>query len=496
LGSIPGIDPRDDFPDSNESLTPRQDGPIVIITLLGAAGDVTGSAYLVQTSSAAVLVDFGMFQGGPELEEKNVLPDQITISELDAVVLTHAHLDHSGRLPLLTRAGYGGPIHATPATVEMASLILRDSGRIQESDAHRANRRRRQAGQVEIPPRYGSNDVEAALAGMQEAPYDVLVPVAPGIKVQFVEAGHMLGSTSIKMTVTEDGIEGDGKDKVIVFSGDIGPSGAPWLRDASPFQQADLVFLESTYGNRDHRSLRNTLDEGREIIKTAVARTGAILVPAFAVGRSQQLLYHVTALFRDDVVSRFPLFLDSPMAIAATRIYAKHPELFDEEAMELIREGQLQEDLQSVRIAETAEQSMAINEMDGPFMVIASSGMCTSGRIVHHLRNRLWQPDATVIIVGYQSRGSLGRQLVDGADRVHIFGEEIDVNAQIHTLGGFSAHAGQTELLRWYDSVASANPRVVLTHGEADGRNALAWKLAQRYGVQAQLPTLGDIVSL
>ncbi len=467
------------------------------ITLLGAAGDVTGSAYLVQTSRSTVLVDFGMFQGGPELEAKNILPDQLTISELDAVVLTHAHLDHSGRLPLLAVAGYRGPVFATPATIEMASLILRDSAKIQESDAHRANRKRRQAGQEEIPPLYDSDDVEAVLALMRDAPYDLPVPVAPGTKVQFVEAGHMLGSTSIKMTVTER--ETDGKDeidKVIVFSGDIGPSGAPWLRDASPFQQADLVFLESTYGDRDHRSLRNTLDEGREIIKTAVAGKGAILVPAFAVGRSQQLLYHMTALFRDEIVPRFPLFLDSPMAIAATRIYAKHPELYDEEAMELIRAGDLQEDLQSVRIAETAEQSKLINEMDGPFMVIASSGMCTSGRIVHHLRNRLWQPDATVIIVGYQSRGSLGRELVDGAKRVRIFGEEIDVNAQIHTLGGFSAHAGQTELLRWYSSLASSKPRVVLTHGEADGRSALAGKLAQRHGVDAQVPMLGDVISI
>ncbi len=467
------------------------------ITLLGAAGDVTGSAYLVQTSRSTVLVDFGMFQGGPELEAKNILPDQLTISELDAVVLTHAHLDHSGRLPLLAVAGYRGPVYATPATIEMASLILRDSAKIQESDAHRANRKRRQAGQEEIPPLYDSDDVEAVLVLMRDAPYDLPVPVAPGTKVQFVEAGHMLGSTSIKMTVTERETDGvDEIDKVIVFSGDIGPSGAPWLRDASPFQQADLVFLESTYGDRDHRSLRNTLDEGREIIKTAVARKGAILVPAFAVGRSQQLLYHVTALFRDKIVPRFPLFLDSPMAIAATRIYAKHPELYDEEAMELIRAGDLQEDLQSVRIAETAEQSKLINEMDGPFMVIASSGMCTSGRIVHHLRNRLWQPDATVIIVGYQSRGSLGRELVDGAKRVRIFGEEIDVNARIHTLGGFSAHAGQTELLRWYNSLASSNPRVVLTHGESDGRSALAGKLAQRHGVDAQVPMLGDVISI
>lgn len=344
-------------------------------------------------------------------------------------------------------------------------------------------------------PLYGSDDVEDALALMVEAPYDKPVQVAPGVDVCFVEAGHMLGSTSIEMTVTEHDGASDIR-KVILFSGDIGPTGAPWLRDASPFQRADMVFLESTYGNRDHRSLRSTLEQGREIVVDAVARKGPILVPAFAVGRSQQLLYYVAGLFRNQAVARFPVYLDSPMAIAATQIYAHHPELFDEEAMELIREGELQQDMQSIHIANTAQQSMSINQLDGPFMVIASSGMCTSGRIVHHLRHRLWQPETTVIIVGYQSHGSLGRQLVDGADRVWIFGEPIDVRAEIHTLGGFSAHAGQTELLSWYDHVAPSSPRVVLTHGEAQGRNALAKKLDQRYGVKAQLPMLGDVISL
>ncbi len=420
-----------------------------------------------------------------------MLPDQVKPAELDALLITHGHLDHTGRLPLLAQAGYRGPIYATAATSEMTDLILRDSAKIQEADAGKENRRRERAGKDPVRPLYDSHDVASLLERLVDAPYEEPFSIAAGVSARLQDSGHMLGSVSIQLLV-----EDEGREKVIVFSGDLGPSGLPWLRDSETFRRADMVFLESTYGDRDHRSLEGTLRESEEIVKAAVKRAGKILVPAFAIGRSQQILYHFAALFRNNVVPQFPVYLDSPMAIKATRIYTKHPELFDQEAVALLKAGQLQQDLDSVRVAESVEQSKLINQADGPCAVIASSGMCTAGRILHHLRHNLWRPETTVLIVGYQAQGSLGRDLVDGAHSVEIFGDEIAVKAQIHTLGGFSAHAGQSELLHWFDPLAASAPRVVLTHGEARGRSALAGEIRKRYGLDSDQPLLGDVIQL
>ena len=461
------------------------------ITLLGAAGDVTGSAYLVTTDRARVLIDFGMFQGSAALEAMNVLPPQIDAYTLDAVLVTHGHLDHTGRLPLLAKAGYAGPIFATPATVEMTTLILNDAANIQVTDTERANRQRAEAGKEPLAPLYDQIDVDDILVLMQPLDYAAPNVVAPGITARIFDSGHMLGSVSMQLEVEDAGAR-----KTVLFSGDIGPAGMPWLRDAETAPFADLIFLESTYGDRNHRSLSATLDEGEAIVGEAATKRGKILVPAFAIGRSQQILYHMAGLFRQGQVDPFPVYLDSPMAIRATRIYAQHPELFDQEATALLRSGRLQQDLETVRVAESVEQSKLINEADGPCMVVASSGMCTGGRILHHLRHNLDRPDTSVIIVGYQAAGTLGRQLVDGADRVRIHGRDIDVNATIHTLGGFSAHAGQRELLSWLEPLAATGPRVVLTHGEDRGRDTLAREIRGRYGLSPTLPRLNDVVEL
>lgn len=461
------------------------------ITVLGAAGgEVTGSAYLVETPRARLLVDCGLFQGGRKVDDLNHTPLGATVMPLDAVLLTHAHLDHTGRLPLLAQAGYAGPLFATPATIDMTGLILRDSAKVQMQDADRTNRHLA-AGEKPIVPLYTLSDVEKLLPHLQAVPYHKSVAVAPGVQARFVEAGHMLGSASIQLLVEEGGAR-----RTVVFSGDLGPLGAPILRDSEPFAQADLVFLESTYGDRDHRPLAATIAEFIAILQQAVARRGKVIVPTFAVGRAQLLTALVAGIFRQKLIPPFPVFLDSPMAIEASHIYDRHPELFDEETTAFLQAKPIARDLATMRWTATAEESKQINAISGPCLIMAPSGMCNAGRILHHLRHNIGNPEAHVLIVGFQGRGTIGRQLVDGAKEIFVYGERYTVRARIHTLGGFSAHAGQTDLLKWFAPLASARPRVVLTHGEDGPRQALAASIASRHGLTAVLPALGETVTL
>lgn len=461
------------------------------ITLYGAAGEVTGSAYHVDTGRAQVLVDFGIFQGSRADEQRNRIPGTLDVRALDAVVLTHAHLDHSGRLPLLMRAGYRRPIYATPGTIDIVGLLLRDSARIQEDDAERENRRRERAGREPVRPPYTEEDVERLLELLAPLPYDVPLEVAPGVAVRAAEAGHLLGSASLEMTVEEAG-----RRTTVVFSGDIGPRGTPILRDPEPPARADLVFLESTYGDRDHRPLEETVAEFEKLVLEAALNRGKILVPAFAVGRAQQILYHLAELFGRGALPPFPVYLDSPMAIAATEIYLRHPELSDADPGAFESTRALRRELHTLDFVTSAAESRGLNDEDGPCVIIAGSGMANAGRIVHHLRHNLWRPEAVVLIVGYQAEGTLGRQLAEGARQVSIFGDRIAVRAQVHTLGGFSAHAGQSELLAWLAPMADDRPRVALTHGEARGRLPLAERIAARFGIEAALPELEDVISV
>jgi metallo-beta-lactamase family protein len=461
------------------------------LTLHGAAGYVTGSAYHLQTQTANVLIDFGLFQGVPRAEHLNHVPRRLKNTHVDAVLLTHAHLDHTGRLPLLTKIGFADPIYCTPATIDLTALILRDSAKVQAQDMERLNRKRQRAGMPPLEPLYQSADVEATLPLLRPVPYDHPMQVAPGIRARYVEAGHMLGSASIEVIV-QDGSH----TWTIVFSGDIGPKGVPILRDAVCLPKANLVFLESTYGDRDHKPFAATVAEFEAIVKNAVERKGKMLVPTFAVGRAQLLLYLLGAMFRRGVVPKFPIYVDSPMANDATRIYFNHLDLFDEEARLWGRDRVMAEDLSVVKAVTTADESRALNDVSGPCLIMAGSGMCNAGRILHHLKQNLWRPETSVIIVGFQPEGTLGRLLVDGKKLVSIFGEKIAVQARIHTLGGFSAHAGQTELLRWFSCMAETRPRVVLTHGEERAREPLARLLKARYLLNAQLPQLGDVIEM
>ena len=461
------------------------------ITPYGAAGEVTGSAYHLQSGKTQVLIDFGMFQGGKTRDLKNRVPRALNPRRLDAVLLTHAHLDHSGRLPLLAKRGFKGSIYATPATKDLAGLIMRDSAKVQGYDMERANRKRERAGQKPMEPMYGHAEVEAVMSLFKVVPYDREVKVAKGVTARFVEAGHMLGSSSIQLKVEENG-----RQHVLVFSGDIGPDEVPILKDPAPFQHADTVFLESTYGDRDHRPIDETIEEFKRIVREAVERQGKILVPTFAVGRAQLLLYLLGLMIREKSIPQFPIFLDSPMAIEATRIYLEHPGLFDQEMRQLRRVHPMLNDLQFLRPTVSADESRAINDVPGPCLVLAGAGMCQAGRILHHLKQNLWRPETCVIIVGYQVEGSLGRLLVDGRRDVKIFGEKIAVKASVHTLGGFSAHAGQTGLLKWLGSMADRRPRVFLTHGEDRARKPLAKKTESQFGITPQLPSFGEVIEI
>lgn len=464
----------------------------VKISVLGAGGgEVTGSAYLVQTRDAHVIVDLGLFQGARKVENLNRIPKKGAFARLQAVVLTHAHLDHTGRLPLLTQAGYTGPIYATPATIDFAQLILKDAAHLQQSDVQRQNRRRQRAGLPPLAPLYGPADVERLRPLYRQLAYDKPTQVAPGVTVRAVEAGHMLGSASLELTLEEDG-----RRQVVVFSGDLGPRGAPLHRDPVPFHHADAVFMESTYGDRDHPSLKQTAIETREVVRRAVAARAKILVPVFAIGRTQLLLYLLAGAFQRRTLPPFPIYIDSPMAIEATRLYGQHAELFDDEALAMHKSGELRENLETVQFCPTPDDSRALNDAPGPCMILAGAGMCTGGRILHHLRHNLARPETVVLFTGYQGAGSLGRKIADGAPAVTIFGEKIPVRASVHTFSGLSGHAGQSDLVSWFDALAAARPRTFLTHGEEQGRQALGKIIRERHRLRVEYPDLGETIEL
>ena len=462
------------------------------ITPHGAAGgQVTGSCYLVETDQARFVVDCGMFQGTREAEDRNQQPPVDDIDRLDAVVVTHAHLDHTGRIPMLVKHGYRGPIYATSATIDLMMIILEDSARIQQGDNERINRKRARAGEEPVDPIYGPEHVEPIKGLVREVRLGNPVAVAPGVTARYFEAGHMLGSASVELKVVEGG-----ETKTVVFSGDLGPADRPVLRDFEHVPCADLVFLESTYGDRNHRPYADTVTEFEGIVREAVAAKGRILVPTFAVGRSQQIIYHLAVMFHEGKVDPFPVFLDSPMAIRATEVYKQHPELFDDEMVAHRKAGLFPISGGYFKPSQTVDESKALNHVDGPCAILAGAGMCTAGRILHHFRQSLNQRDTHVMIVGYQGNGTLGRRLVNGESPVRIHGETINVRAQVHTLGGFSAHADQSDLLRWFEPLSRHQPRLCLTHGEDEPRSALAAKIQERYGLAATLPGIGETIEL
>jgi metallo-beta-lactamase family protein len=457
----------------------------------GATGDVTGSAYHLVTKHASILVDCGLFQGSRTEKAKNRREAKLEGGRLDAVVLTHGHLDHVGRLPLLTRKGFEGSIFGTQATFDIARLILRDSLLLQKADLKRENQNRVRAGQPPLEPLFEETDVRNLKPLLRPIKYDQPVEVAPGIQARFVDAGHVIGSASIELMVEENGTK-----KVVVFSGDLGPRGAPLMNDPTPFEKADAVIMESTYGDRNHRSLHETAIEGRKIIARAIENRAKILVPVFAVGRTQLLLYLLAGAFSRKTLPKFPIYLDSPMAIEATKVYGRNNELFDEEAKAMVAAGDLCQNLDIARPCPKPADSRALNDVSGPCMIMAGAGMCTGGRIIQHLRHNLPIESTEVLMVGFQSPRTVGRQLVDRQKEVRIFGERIPVRATISTMGGFSAHADQKGLLEWFGATAPSKPRLIVTHGEDRARDVFSALVQQQHGIKAECPQLGDVIEV
>lgn len=456
----------------------------------GAAGEVTGSCYLLTVQGSKVLIDCGLIQGRRSDEARNAEPFPFDPDEIDAVILTHAHLDHSGRLPLLARRGYQGPIYAHAATRDLCQIMLRDAAYINEKDVEWENRKRRRKGLALVEPLYSLNDAETALTLFHPLHYEEKREIVPGLTARIQDAGHILGSSIVELWISEAGLE-----RKLVFSGDLGHRGAPVMKDPARIKQADLVIMESTYGDRLHRGWQQTWDELEDILTEAARDGGNVLIPAFAVGRTQDMLYCFGEHFSDWGMKHWSIFLDSPLAIEATEVYSRHPELYDAEARAFFSDGRKPFTPPNLHISRTAEQSMALNRIHSGAVIIAGSGMCDGGRIKHHFKHNIWRRNCHVVIVGFQAAGTLGRQIVDGARHIRLWGETIKVEAQIHTLGGLSAHADHDGLLAWYKAFEQSPP-VVLTHGEENGRQQLAVSLRQGPGVEAMLPERGDRLDL
>ncbi|MSR41702.1 MAG: MBL fold metallo-hydrolase [Phycisphaerales bacterium] len=467
------------------------------IRFLGAAGEVTGSCYLIETTQATVLVDCGMFQGARSDHERNRDLGIIRPEALDAVVVTHAHQDHTGRLPLLR--GLRASVHATPATVELSRIMLEDSARIQESEADRENRWREREGKPQVEPLYRREDVDAISARWSGLQLGQTREIATGVQLRFQEAGHILGSASVILDVTEQGA----LPKRIVFSGDIGQHGMPFIRDPDLCaSDADLVVCESTYGDRDHRASAETFEELAEILRQAAWARHKVLVPAFAVGRAQLMIHAVMELAREGRSPQVPVYLDSPLAVKATKLYTSFCELLDDELQNACRVGALARDLAIAKPVLSGAESRELNELWEPMVVIAGSGMCNGGRIVHHLRHNLWRHGVQVVLPGFMAQGTLGRALVEASQgrrtHVRIMGQEVLVRAKIHTIGGLSAHAGKSGLLNWIAGgyQGRTKPKLALTHGEAEPRHALAIAAKARVGVDVLEPMHGDTIEL
>ena len=471
------------------------------ITFLGATQMVTGSNFLVETAGKKFLVDCGMFQGREELEEENYNPFDYDPKEIDFMLLTHAHIDHSGRIPKLYNEGFSGPIYAQKATCDLCSIMLPDSGHIQEMEAEWKNKKRLRKGQETKPPLYTAEDAIKSQELFVPVKYDEIIQVDENIYVRFNDAGHMLGSSIIEVWTKEDG-----KETKTVFSGDIGNNDIPLLSSPTMIESCDYLVMESTYGSRLH--MKN--DEKAEIFLDVVSETidngGTVVIPSFAVGRTQEILYELEKIKEkkhDEEFNRkyktlmkVPVYVDSPLAISATEIFKKNTDLFEDEIREKIEAGNNPLEFPGLKFTRTADESKALNESQEPSIIISASGMCDVGRIKHHLKHNIWNPKSTILFVGYQAPGTLGHSIVNGAKKVTIFGEEMAVNARIEYIEGYSGHADQEWLMNFVYSFISKPKHIFLVHGEDDSQTVLKNKILEGTGIGVSIPEYGETYEL
>ncbi len=460
------------------------------IEFYGATSGITGSCHILRLDNELILLDCGLIQGRRDIEALNREPFPFHPDEISAVVLSHAHIDHSGRLPLLIKQGYTGPIYAQNATADLCDIMLQDSAYLQERDAQYENKWRKRKNKPQIEPLYSVDDARTALKQFVGLRYREKKDILPGVSIRFQDAGHIMGSCNVEIWLTENG-----KQQKIVFSGDLGQYDSPILNDPSVIEEADHVIIESTYGNRTHRDQEHTIREIGEIISEARHERGNLLIPAFAVGRSQEILYFMGKHFDEWELDRWEVFLDSPMAIRASKVYWEYPHLYDEEATRLRRKVNEMPQLRNLHISSSVEDSMAINNIRSGAIIIAASGMCTGGRIMHHLKHNISRAGSHLMIVGYQAHGTLGRKLVDGDPEVKIHGDHYRVRAKIHTVGGLSAHGDVNDLTRWARNFKN-RPFMHVVHGEEQAKQDFRDRLESQLGLRAAVPEMGEVLEL
>jgi len=471
------------------------------ITFLGATKMVTGSNFLVEAAGKKFLVDCGMYQGKAELEIENHKPFEYNPAEIDFMLLTHAHIDHSGRIPKLYNEGFSGPIYAHKATCDLCGIMLPDSGHIQEMESVWKNKKRLRKGEEEVPPLYTAEDAIRCLEIFTPVKYDEIIQIDPNIYVRFNDAGHMLGSSIIEIWANEDG-----KETKAVFTGDLGNNDIPLLACPTMIDNCDYLVMESTYGSRLHNQNEQKAELFLDIVSETIDNGGTVVIPSFAVGRTQEILYELNKIkeTRDDeefrrkykTLMKVPVYVDSPLAISATEVFRQNTDLFDDEIKEEMEKGDNPLEFPGLKFTPTADESKALNESKEPAIIISASGMCEVGRIKHHLKHNIWNPNSTVLFVGYQANGTLGHSIVNGAKKVTIFGEEFAVNARVEYIEGYSGHADQQWLMNFIYSFISKPKHIFLVHGEEDSQEVLRDKILEQTGIGVSIPEYGETYDL
>lgn len=472
------------------------------VTFFGATKTVTGSNFLVEGAGKKFLIDCGLYQGMDKEEIKNAEPFPYDINEIDFMLLTHAHIDHSGRIPKLYKEGYRNKIYATNATCDLCAIMLPDSGHIQETETEWKNRKRIRRGEELLVPIYDAETAARSLELFKGVPYDQIIELDDDIHVRFNDAGHMLGSSIIEVWIKENGV-----NKKIVFTGDLGNNDIPLLSEPTMIEDADFLVMESTYGNRLHMRNDNKAKLFIDIVTDTLRQGGTVVIPSFAVGRTQEILYELNKIKESDadtpefekkyeVLMNTPVYVDSPLAISATEVFRENMDLFDEETQELIRRGDNPLEFPGLRFTQTVDESRELNESNESSIIISASGMCEVGRIKHHLKHNIWNPKNTILFVGYQAPGTLGRKIVDGAKTIKIFGEEIAVNARIEYIEGYSGHADQEGLLNFIYSFIKKPDHIFLVHGEEEGQKVLRDKIIETTNLPVTIPSYGETYDL